>query len=77
MLAYDQFFSIARDKQHLRGHSLRLSKERSRLDIRKYSFSQRVVNDWNALPLEVVTAATVNGFKNAYDRHVKTMDVRS
>ena len=76
-VAYDQFFTIALDKQHLRGHSLRLSKEGSRLDVRKYSFSQRVVNDWNGLPLEVVTAATVNGFKNAYDRHVKAMDVRS
>ena len=76
-VAYDQFFSMEQSKQHLRGHAMRLVKERSRLDVRKYSFSQRIVNDWNALPLDVVTAATVNGFKNAYDRHVKAMDVRS
>ena len=76
-VAYDQFFSIEQSKQHLRGHTMRLVKERSRLDVRKYSFGQRVVNDWNALPLDVVTAATVNGFKNAYDRHAGAMDVRS
>ena len=76
-VAYDQFFSIEQSKQHLRGHTMRLVKERSRLDVRKYSFGQRVVNDWNALPLDVVTAATVNGFKSAYDRHAGAMDVRS
>ena len=47
---------------------MKLKKERSRLNIRKYFFSQRVVNGWNSLPEEVVTAHTVNGFKNAYDR---------
>ena len=55
-----------------------LTKDRSRLDTRKYFFSQRVVNGWNSLPAEVVNAESVNSFKNAYDRPSrKDMDDRS
>ena len=43
------FFRIKNDSI-TRGHSLALVKSHSRLDIRKYTFSQRVVNDWNKLP---------------------------
>jgi len=43
-------------------------KERSKLDTKKFLFSPRVVNSWNSLPAEVLNAASVNGFKNAYDR---------
>ena len=43
------FFRIKNDGR-TRGHSLALVKSHSRLDIRKYTFSQRVVNDWNKLP---------------------------
>jgi len=53
-----------------RGHRHKLIKCRSRLDIRKYFFSQRVVNKWNSLPDGVVEAASVNSFKNRYDRFV-------
>ena len=51
-----------------RGHSLKLRKNRSNLDIRKYFFSERVVSRWNALSEEVVSAETVNGFKNGLSR---------
>ena len=33
-----------------RGEKTALVKEQCRLDIRKYSFSQRVINEWNKLP---------------------------
>ena len=39
----DMFFRIKNDSR-TRGHSLALVKSHSRLDIRKYTFSQRVVN---------------------------------
>ena len=32
-----------------RGHSWALAKERCKLDIRKYAFSQRTINEWNRL----------------------------
>jgi len=57
---------------------LKLTKERPRLDTRKYFFSQRVVNGWYRLPAKVVSAETVNGFKNAYDHNYdKDMDATS
>jgi len=70
----DQFFHMSQNLHGLRGHSLKITKERSSRDVRKYFFSQRVVNDWNKLPQHVVDAETVNGFKNALDRHWKDMD---
>ena len=33
-----------------RGHRWALAKERCKLDIRKYAFSQRTINEWNRLP---------------------------
>jgi ribonuclease P/MRP protein subunit RPP40 len=53
-----------------RGHRFKLAKSRSRLDIRKNFFSQRVVNIWNKLPEAVVEADSVNSFKNKYDRYI-------
>jgi hypothetical protein len=51
-----------------RGNSRKLKILRSRLDIRKYSFSVRIVNLWNSLSDEVVTAESVNSFKNRLDK---------
>ena len=68
----DMFFRIKNDSR-TRGHSLALIKCHSRLDIKKYTFSQRVVNDWNKLPEECINATSVNMFKNRIDRYfVKT-----
>jgi ribonuclease P/MRP protein subunit RPP40 len=54
-----------------RGHKFKLVKFRSRLDIRKNFFSQRVATVWNNLPEVVVEADSVNSFKNRYDKFVK------
>ena len=32
-----------------RGHGWSLAEERCKLDIRKYAFSQRTINEWNIL----------------------------
>lgn len=74
----NQFFTVATNHHGLRGHDKKIVKERCRLDIRKFFFSQRVVNRWNKLPVEVVDAPSVNAFKNAYDRYyAREMDTRS
>ena len=67
---YNQFFTSATTCYALRGHDRKLVKTRSRLDIRKFFFSQRVVNTWNSLPASVVHASSVNMFKNAYDKYL-------
>ena len=47
-----------------------LVKEQCRLDMRKYSFSQRVINEWNKLPKDCVNASSANMFKNRIDRYL-------
>jgi len=48
-----------------RGHSKKLYKEHSRLDLRKCVFSNRVIDHWNALSDVCVTSNTcINQFKN-------------
>ena len=56
-----------------RGHRFKLTKSRSRVNIRKNFFSQRVVNTWNSLPSEVVEAESINAFKNRYDRYTQSV----
>ena len=46
-----------------RSNGFNLYKHFSRLNIRKFSFSQRVINDWNDLPMEVVQTPNVILFK--------------
>ena len=53
-----------------RGHKAALVKEQCRLDMIKYSFSQRVINEWNKLPNDCVNASSVNMFKNRIDRYL-------
>ena len=67
-LSFDDFFTLSQSTR-TRGHSLKLRKSFSRLDIRKYSFSQRVVDEWNDLPASLVYASSVNVFKNGVDRY--------
>ena len=66
-ISCQQFFEQARDCYGLRGHSLKLFVNRSRLNCRKYFFSQRSVGEWNRLPRQVVDAPSVNAFKNWLD----------
>jgi hypothetical protein len=65
---YNNFFKLTHSGR-TRGHRYKLSKSRSRLDIRRNFFSQRIVNDWNKLPTIVVEADSINSFKNRYDSY--------
>ena len=62
MIKSDQLFQKATTTE-LRGHSLKLYKNSSRLELRKHSFSQRIVDHWNKLPDDVVSTATILTFK--------------
>ena len=66
---YKSFFKLD-ETSRTRGHKFKLIKDRSRLDIRKHYFSQRVVNDWNKLPTLVVEAESVDAFKIRYDKYI-------
>ena len=47
-------------------------KDQCRLDIRKYSFSQRTINEWNNLSTDCVNASSLNMFKNKIDKYLRT-----
>ena len=61
-LQLDLFFTY--DESQRRGHSKKLYKRRSRLDLRKYVFSNRVIDHWNAVSDACVTSNAINQFKN-------------
>ena len=63
------FFNIA-SFINLRGHSLKLYKHNLRLDTRKYFFSQRVIDIWNKLDIDVIACRTVSTFKKYLDNYI-------
>ena len=64
------FFFEIKESKITRGHNFTLVKKQSRLDVRKFSFSQRTINVWNKLSEECVHATSVNMFKNKVDTHL-------
>ena len=42
------FFFEIKESKISRGHNYTLVKKQSRLDVRKFSFSQRTINIWNS-----------------------------
>ena len=74
-IAYEQFFSLS-SLNCTRGNSLKLFKNRCRLDVRKCFFSQRIINYWNDLPEHVVTAPNINIFKSRLDTHWHNMSFK-
>ena len=56
------FFNFHSDPR-TRGHRHKIRSFHSRLDIRSYWFSYRVVPHWNNLPNKVVEFPTVKSFK--------------
>ena len=67
---FKRFFQLSSVGQ-TRGHSYKLSTQGSNKDMRKYFFTQRVINSWTCLPQEVVDADTINCFKNRLDKFDK------
>ena len=45
------------------GHEKKLKKMQCKLNIRKYSFANRIIDTWNSLPNEVIAVKTVKQFE--------------
>jgi len=54
-----------------RVHSQKLFKRSARLDVGKYYFSNRVCDEWNRLPGEIVNVGSVDSFKGRLDQYYR------
>ena len=70
-LRKEDFFEF--DTGGRRGHFKKLFKKRCRmeLDIRKYSFGNRVIDKWNSLSKCCVDCTAVNTFKTHIAKHLE------
>ena len=64
------FFSLKKNSR-TRGHDVKLIMDQCRLDIRKYSFSQKTINEWNKLSTDFITGSSMNIFKNKVDTYIR------
>ena len=58
------------------GHSLKLAKKQSNSNLWLYSFSIRIINNWNNLWNHVVSSSNTNTFKNRLDSYWKNHPAR-
>ena len=65
------FFKPSPTNSTTRGHCMKLLVPSSRKVSRQRFFSVRVVNSWNHLPENIVTAESINIFKNRLDQYWK------
>ena len=67
----DKFFE--RDNNDVtRNNGVKLKGKRFQTNVAKNFFTYKIINEWNALPSEVVTATSVNMFKNRLDKILKS-----
>ncbi len=60
--------NLSLNNQSTQGHCFKLMKNRAQKDIRQYYFTLRVTDIWNSFPVSVVTAETLQSFKNHLDK---------
>ena len=62
-----KLFTLHNGPYSTRGHSMKLEQRRCHTDLRRYTFSQRVIAQWNTLPQYIIGSNTVNKFKISND----------
>ena len=68
------FFTM--NTRETRGYGMKIMKHTNKqLNSRKFSFSHRVVDDWNSLPRKVVEASDVEQFKAELEESVGRLQV--
>ena len=66
----DQEVCFDMSQSSLCGHTLKLNLKK-RLDVAKFSFSNRVLNEWNIFDKEIISGCSFSGFKRKLDRHFR------
>ena len=58
-----EFFTVADRTNSTRGHAYKLLPSHCRVDVRKCSFTERVLKPWNSLPAELHHFSSLSVFK--------------
>ena len=58
-------------QRQTRGYEFTVFKERCNTDIRMRFFSNRITDEWNSLPSDVVCAQSIDAFKAKLHDHLK------
>ena len=69
-LNVEDFFELSH-LSNTRGHEFKIYKRAFRTNLGKYSFGNRVIADWNSLPLQVVMTDSLLKFKILLDHHLE------
>jgi len=64
------------DEGDRRGHDHKLFKKRFRLNVSKYAFSNRVIDNWNLLSANRVNCRTINTFKKHISSELESEAVK-
>jgi len=58
-----------------RGNKFKLIQHHCHYDLRKFNFTSRIIPKWNSLSNHVVSADTINTFKDRLDKFWANQDV--
>jgi hypothetical protein len=67
-MKFESMFTFSNNNS-LRGHSLKIFKNRCMSNTRKHFFNNRFINIWNDLPEHIVNSSSINLFKNNLDKY--------
>ena len=72
-----EVFNLLRTEDIIRtrGNTYKLIQHHCYYDLRKFNFTNRVIPVWNSLPNHVVSADTINTFKNRLDKFWSDQEV--
>jgi hypothetical protein len=59
-----------------RGHSKKIKKKFCKINLRKFSFTNRIVHLWNTLPQSVIDARDARQFEIRFDKYWEHQDVK-
>ena len=64
----DSRFMKMDTESRTRGHTMKLKISRSKIEIRRIFFTNRIKKRWNGLSQEIINSKAIDAFKRAYDQ---------
>jgi len=66
-ISFDSMFTLS-NITLTRGHTVKITKNRYRLESRRHFFSERMIDRWNRLPQHIIDSVSLNAFKSGLER---------